>query len=83
VANLAGASITGTSLESGTSSFEDLVLERAAFRGVFLEPDFRNLCGCEHLDVLDIADLLAGVDVDKEGHIGPSPNPKKFSVSFE
>jgi hypothetical protein len=45
--------------------------------------NFRNLCGCEHLDVLDIADLLAGVDVDKEGHIGPSPNPEKFAVSFE
>jgi hypothetical protein len=33
--------------------------------------------------VLDIADLLAGVDVVKEGHIGPSPNPEKFAVSFE
>jgi hypothetical protein len=32
---------------------------------VFLEPGFRGVCAGKHLDVLRVADLLAGVDVDK------------------
>ena len=37
---------------------------------VFREPDFRGVRVCEHLEVVGIANLLVGVDVDKNGHCG-------------
>jgi hypothetical protein len=35
---------------------------------VLLEPFFRGVHICEHLDVIGVADPLTGVDVDEEGH---------------
>jgi hypothetical protein len=34
----------------------------------FLEPGFRSVRGGQDLDVIDVANLLAGIDVDKNGH---------------
>jgi hypothetical protein len=48
--------------------FEDLILKGNAFRVVFLELGFSSVRGGENLDVLGIANLLACVDVDKNGH---------------
>src|SRR5262245_35304609 len=46
----------------------DLILERQAFRIVLLEPFLRGVHVREHLDVFFVADLLAGVDVNENGH---------------
>jgi hypothetical protein len=48
---------------------EDLIFEGHAFRIVLFEPDFRGVLAGEHLDVLGIAKLLAGVDVDQDGRL--------------
>ena len=45
-----------------------LVFERHTFGIVLLEPFCRGFRGGEHLQVLAVANLLAGVDVDKDGH---------------
>jgi hypothetical protein len=55
------AKSTATSV--GASFFQNLILKGYAI--VFLEPGFRGVRGGEDPDVLWIADLLAGVDVDK------------------
>jgi hypothetical protein len=60
-----------------------LHIRRQRLGVILLEPFLRGVHIGEHLDVLGIADLLARVDVDKDGPIGPSPNPEKFAVSFE
>jgi hypothetical protein len=39
----------------------NLIFERDAFRVVFLDPSFRGIAAGEYLDVVDIANLLAGV----------------------
>jgi hypothetical protein len=49
-------------------SFENLIFEGNVFGIVFLKPFCRGVGGGEHLEVLGIANLLAGVDVDKDGH---------------
>lgn len=48
---------------------EDLTFEGYAFRIVLFEPDLRGVLAGEHRDVLGIANLLAGVDVDQDGHL--------------
>jgi hypothetical protein len=45
-----------------------LVFEGYAFGVVFLEPGFRGVGIRENLDMLGVANLLACVDVDKDGH---------------
>src|SRR4051794_31930508 len=47
---------------------QNLVLKDHAFRVVLREPRFRGILVCEHLEVIRVANLLAGVDVDKNGH---------------
>src|SRR6266700_2870291 len=44
------------------------VYEGHAFRVIFGEPFFHGLFVGEDFEVVDIADFLAGVDVDKDGH---------------
>jgi hypothetical protein len=44
-----------------------LVLKGQAFRVVVLQPGFRSVGIRENLEVIGVADLLAGVDVDKDG----------------
>ena|SRR5437879_5137020 len=48
--------------------FQNLILERHAFRIVLLEPLFRGVHTCEYLDVVFLADLLARVDINENGH---------------
>jgi hypothetical protein len=51
------------------SSFHNLILKGQAFGVVFLKPFCRGVGGREQLDVLGVANLLAGVDVDKGSHL--------------
>jgi len=47
------------------SFFDHLVAERDAFRIVLLEPSLiGKFCRREHLEVIDIANFLAGINVD-------------------
>jgi hypothetical protein len=46
-----------------------LVLKGQAFRVVVLEPGFRSVGIRENLEVIGVANLLAGVDVDKDCHL--------------
>ena len=58
-------------VNSGTDrsgSFENIVFKGNAFGVVFLKPFFRGVRGGVDLDVLGIVNLLAGVEVDKDGH---------------
>ena len=58
-------------VNSGTGrfgSFENWILEGNCLGVVFLEPFFRGVRVGENLDVLGVANLLAGVDVDKNRH---------------
>jgi hypothetical protein len=48
----------------GLPLFQNLILEGDAFRVILREPCLRGIGIREHLDVLGIANLLAGVDVD-------------------
>jgi hypothetical protein len=50
---------------------EDLVFERHAFGIVLLEPFFRGVLIGKDLEVLGVSNLLAGVDVDEDGHWYP------------
>jgi hypothetical protein len=43
-------------------------IRRQRLQGRFLEPFCRCIRGGEDLEVLGVANLLAGVDVDKDGH---------------
>src|SRR5258708_31062081 len=45
-----------------------MVLAGHAFGIVLLEPRFRGVLDGEYLDVLGIANLLAGVDIDEDSH---------------
>src|SRR4029077_1224286 len=49
-------------------SFQNLILKRHALGVVLLEPCFRGVRICEHFEMIGIADLLAGVDVNQDGH---------------
>ena len=49
-------------------SLQNLIFKSNAFRVVFLKPFFRSVRGGEDLDVLGLANLFAGVDVDKNDH---------------
>ena len=51
-----------------SGSLQNLIFECHAFGIVSLKPFFRGVSGGEDLDVLRIANLLAGVDVDKDGY---------------
>jgi hypothetical protein len=55
------------------SPFFVVIFKRNAFGIVFFKPCFRGIGIGEHLDVLSTADLLAGVDVDKDGHFDSLP----------
>jgi hypothetical protein len=48
------------------SFIRDLILKGDAFGIVFLKPFFSSIRGSEYLDVLGVANLLAGVDIDKD-----------------
>ena len=50
------------------ASFQDLILECHAFGVIFLEPCFRGVDVCEYLEMIDVTDLLARVDVDEDCH---------------
>jgi hypothetical protein len=52
-------------LVGGLFQFQNLILKGHAFGVVFFEPFFRGVRGGKNLDVLGVANLLAGVDVDK------------------
>jgi hypothetical protein len=53
-------------VNSGTlaGSIQNLIFESNAFRVVLLEPGFRGVGIREDLEVIDVANPLAGVDVD-------------------
>jgi hypothetical protein len=51
--------------QTNRRSFQNLEIKGHAFRTVFLEPGFRGVGIRKYLDVLAVANLLAGVDVDK------------------
>jgi hypothetical protein len=50
------------------SSFQNFVFESDALRVVLRKLCFGGVLISEHLEMLDIPDLLAGVDVDKNSH---------------
>ena len=52
-------------VKSGTRSLQNLVLEGHAFGIVFPNHFAGGIRGGEHLDVLNVTDLLACVDLDK------------------
>src|SRR5262245_53723460 len=56
-----------TTTGSRCGSLQNLIFEGDALWVVFLEPFFCGVHIGEDLDVIDVADLLAGVDVDKDG----------------
>jgi len=49
-------------------SLQNLVLERNAFRIVFLEPNLGSDLGRKDLQVILITNLLGGVDIDPDCH---------------
>ena len=55
-------------------SLQNLVLKSHAFQIFFGKPSLRDFFVREHLDVLGIADLFAGIDLDKNGHWSPCAN---------
>jgi hypothetical protein len=52
-------------------SFRYLIRERQVFGIVLLEPFFRGVLIGKDLEVLGVSNLLAGVDVDEDGHWYP------------
>ena len=42
------------------------LFECHAFGVIFLEPCFRGVGVCEHLEVVSVADFLAGIDVNPD-----------------
>jgi hypothetical protein len=49
-------------------SLQDLILERHADRIVVLEPFLGSVGISKHLDVVDIADLFSGIEINPDGH---------------
>jgi hypothetical protein len=62
------ASAQGSALGPFLLRADHLVFEGDAFGIVLLERFYRDVGIREHLDVLGVANLLAGVDVDQHGH---------------
>jgi hypothetical protein len=46
-------------------SLQNLIFKSNAFRVVFLTPDFCSIGICKDLEMVDVADFLARVDVDQ------------------
>ena len=51
-----------------SGSFQDLILKGHAFGIVFLQPFFCGVLAREDLKVIDVANLLARIDVNPNGH---------------
>ena len=45
----------------------DRILEGDPLRVTFLEPFFSRFCGCEDLEMIDVADFPCSVDIDPNG----------------
>jgi hypothetical protein len=54
------------------ASSDHRILKRDAFGIVFLEPSFGGIFVGEDLEMVDVADILFGVDVIQTVFIGPS-----------
>jgi hypothetical protein len=50
-------------------SLQNLILKRDAFRVVFLQPRFRGVLIGKDFEVILVANLLAGVDVNPDCHV--------------
>src|SRR5258705_949408 len=48
-------------------SLQHLILERHAFRIVLLEPFFRGVFVCEHLEMIGMTNLVSGIDINPNG----------------
>ena len=65
--------MTGLGLRDGrqhrdrASLFDNLIAERDAFRIVLLEPLIGKVWRREYLEVVDVANLLVGIDIDPNG----------------
>src|SRR6266480_1871031 len=59
-----------------------LILKGDALGIVLLEPFFRGVCVCEHLDVLGVANLLAGVDCPMREYLGDDPAAFVISLNL-
>jgi hypothetical protein len=51
----------------GGAHSSNLVFEGDAFLVVFHEPSFRGIFARKDLEMVDVADILAGVDIDQHG----------------
>jgi hypothetical protein len=51
-----------------SGSFQNLIFERYTFRIVFLQPGFRRVLGRKDLEMIAVANLLAGVEVNPDRH---------------
>jgi hypothetical protein len=56
------------SLSPVFASMGDFGLKSNAYRIVFLEPSFRGVRICKHLQVIGVFDLFARIDVDEDCH---------------
>ena len=54
--------LCGTRQQRSRASLRDLIFECRAFGVIFLEPYFRGVGVCEHLEMIGITDLLARVE---------------------
>jgi hypothetical protein len=48
-------------------SLKNLILKRYPFRIVFRKPFFSGILARKYLEMVDVADILAGVDIDQHG----------------
>ncbi len=55
-----------TRQQRSRASLRDLIFECRAFGVIFLEPYFRGVGVCKHLEIIGVTDLLARVDVDED-----------------
>jgi hypothetical protein len=49
-------------------SFQNLIFERYTFGVMLIKPFLYGLLVRENLEVVDVTDILTGVDVDPDGH---------------
>ncbi len=61
-----------TRQQRSRASLRDLIFECRAFGVIFLEPYFRGVGVCKHLEMIGVTDLLARVDVDEDCHFSKS-----------
>jgi hypothetical protein len=61
----------------GGAHSSNLVLEGDAFLVVFHEPSFRGIFARKDLEMVDVADILAGVVIDQHGF-----HWSRFSLRF-